>query len=69
MPIGLSHNSENPTNAIQFFLVYRCEAILPLEIQISSLPVALTTRMADEEKHQLRLQELEALDNKRLQAQ
>jgi len=31
--------------------------------------VALTTRLADEEKNRLRLQELKALDNKRLQAQ
>ena len=55
------------TKATQFFfLVYGCEAVLPLEIQIPSLHVALTTEMTNEEKHQLRLQELDALDNKRL---
>jgi len=58
-----------PTKATLFSLVYGCEAILLLEIQISSLRVALTTEMTDEEKHRLRLQELEALDDKRLQAQ
>jgi len=40
-----------------------------LEIQISSLRVALSTKMVDEDNHQLRLQELEALDEKRLHAQ
>ena len=49
--------------------VYGCEAVLPLEIQIPSLRVALTAEMTKEEKHRLRLQELEALDDKRLQAQ
>ena len=57
-----------------FSLVYGCEAVLPLEIQIPSLRVALTTEMTTEEKHRQRLQELEALelealDDKRLQAQ
>ena len=58
-----------PTKATPFSLVYRCEAVLPLEIQISSLRVALMAEMTNEEKHRLRLQELEALDDKRLQAQ
>ena len=52
-----------------FFLVYGCEAVLPLEIQMSSLRIALTTKMTEEDNHRLRLQELEALDEKRLQAQ
>ena len=43
--------------------------MLPLEIQIPSLCVALTTEMTTEEKHRQRLQELEALDDRRLQAQ
>ena len=55
--------------ATPFSLVYGCEAVLPLEIQIPSLRVALVTEMTNEEKHQLRLQELEALDDKCLQAQ
>jgi len=55
--------------ATLFSLVYGCEVVLSLEIQIPSLRVALTTEMTNGEKHRLRLQELEALDDKRLQAQ
>ena len=50
------------------FLVYRYEAVIPLEVQIPSLRIVLTTELTDEEKHRLRLQELEALDDKCLQA-
>ena len=57
-----------PTKATPFSLVYGCEAVLPLEIQIPSLRVALTAEMTNE-KHRQRLHELEALDDKRLQAQ
>jgi len=57
------------TEAIPFSLVYGCETVFLLEIQIPSLRVALTMEMIDEEKHRLRLQELEALDDKHLQAQ
>ena len=66
--MGLSHNCANP-KATPFSLVYGYEAVLPLEIQIPSLRVALTAEMTTEEKHRQRLQELEALDDKRLQAQ
>ena len=55
---------QTPTKAIPFSLVYGCEAVLPLEIQISSLRVALTAEMTNGEKHRLQLQELEALDDK-----
>jgi len=58
-----------PTKATLFSLEYGCEVVLPLEIQIPSLRVILTTEMTNEEKHRLRLQELEALDDKCLQAQ
>ena len=58
-----------PTKATPFALVYRCEVVLLLEIQIPSLRIALAAEMTDEEQHRLRLQELEALDDKRLQAQ
>jgi len=66
--MGLRTTMRTLTKAMLFFLVYGCEAVLPLEIHILSLRVALTTRMADEEKYRLRLQELEALDDKHLQA-
>ena len=58
-----------PTGCTPFSLVYGCEAVIPLEIQIPSLRIALATRMTTEDNHRLRLQELEALDEKRLQAQ
>ena len=67
--MGLSHDGSNPTKATPFALAYWCETVLPLEIQIPSLHVALMAEMTNEEKHRLRLQELEALDDKRLQAQ
>ena len=52
-----------------FSLVYGCEAVIPLEIQMPSLRVALMTKITLEDNDRLRLQELEALDEKRLQAQ
>ncbi|XP_020258850.1 uncharacterized protein LOC109835279 [Asparagus officinalis] len=57
------------TKSTPFSLVYGCEAVLLLEIQIPSLRVTLAIRMTDEEQHRLRLQELEVLDDMRLQAQ
>ena len=59
----------NPTKATPFSLVFECEAVLPLEIQISSLHITLAIEMTYEDKNRLRLQELEALDDKRLQSQ
>ena len=57
-----------PQQATRLFLIYGCEAVIPLEIQMSSLRVALATKMTKEDKDHLRLQELEVLDEKRLQA-
>jgi len=57
-----------PTKTTPFFLVYRYKVVLPLEIQIPSLCIALAIEMTDEVKYRLRLQELETLDDKRLQA-
>ena len=69
MLMGLSHNGENPDENYTVLLVNGCEAVLPLEIQIPSLCVALTMEMTNEEKNQLRFWKLEALDDKCLQAQ
>ena len=69
MSLGLPNHSSNPDRNTPFSLVYGCEAVIPLEIQMPSLRVALMTRMTIEENDRLRLQELEALDEKRLQAQ
>ncbi|XP_058202690.1 uncharacterized protein LOC131317137 [Rhododendron vialii] len=58
-----------PTQATPYSLVYGVEAILPLERQIPSLRIALQEGLTDEENAKLRLAELEALDEKRLEAQ
>lgn len=58
-----------PINASPFSLVYRCEQVLPLEIQILSLLTALELVITNEDNHKLHLQVLDALDEKRLQVQ
>ncbi|XP_051132475.1 uncharacterized protein LOC127252363 [Andrographis paniculata] len=58
-----------PTQATPYSLVYGVEAVLPLERQIPSLRIALQEELTTEENVRLRLEELEALDEKRLQAQ
>ncbi|KAL0378909.1 UNVERIFIED_CONTAM: hypothetical protein Sradi_3196400 [Sesamum radiatum] len=58
-----------PTQYTPYALVYGVEAILPLEQQIPSLRIAIQKRLTEEENAQIRLEELEALDEKRLKAQ
>jgi len=58
-----------PTCNTTFSLVYECEAVIPLEIQMLSHHVALATKMTEGDNSRLRLQELEALNEKPLQAQ
>ena len=58
-----------PTSNTPFSLVYGCEAVIPLEIQMPLLWVTLATKMTKEDNNRLRLQELGALDEKRLQTQ
>ena len=58
-----------PTQATPYSLVYGVEAVLPLESQIPSLRMAIQEGLTDEENAKLRLQELEALDERRLEAQ
>ena len=53
-----------PTGNTPFFLVVRCEVVLPLEIQIPSLRIALAAKMTQGDNERLRLQELEVLDEK-----
>ena len=52
-----------------YSLVYGVEAILPLECQIPSLRIAIQEGLTGEENAKLRMQELEALDEKRLEDQ
>ncbi|XP_071923111.1 uncharacterized protein [Coffea arabica] len=58
-----------PTQATPYALVYGVEAILPLECQIPSLRIAIQERLSEENNVRFRLEELEALDEKRLEAQ
>ncbi|XP_074299682.1 uncharacterized protein LOC141630831 [Silene latifolia] len=55
--------------ATPYALVYGVEAVLPLELQIPSLRIAIQERLTDDENDKLRLAELEALDEERLEAQ
>ena len=57
-----------PTDNTPFFLVYECEAVISLEIQMLSLRIALVTKITEGDNDRLHLQELEVLDEKRLQA-
>ncbi|KAL0295506.1 UNVERIFIED_CONTAM: hypothetical protein Sangu_2507700 [Sesamum angustifolium] len=55
-----------PTQATPYALVYGVEAVLPLEQQIPSLRIAIQKGLTEEENARIRLEELEALDEKRL---
>ncbi|KAL0416205.1 UNVERIFIED_CONTAM: hypothetical protein Slati_3452400 [Sesamum latifolium] len=58
-----------PTQSTPYALVYGVEAVLPLEQQIPSLRIAIQEGHTEEENARIRLKELEALDEKRLEAQ
>ncbi|XP_074301231.1 uncharacterized protein LOC141632596 [Silene latifolia] len=60
---------KTPTQATPYALVYGVEAVLPLELHIPSLRIAIQEGLTDDENDRLRLAELEALDEKRLEAQ
>ena len=60
MSLGVSNNGLNPYRQHAFLSVYGCKAVLPLEIQILSLRVALTAKMTQGDNERL---------CKRLQAQ
>jgi hypothetical protein len=57
-----------PTQATPYSLVYMSEAVLPLEVQLPSLRVAVHEEITKDEQIQLRFQELDALEESRLQA-
>ena len=58
-----------PIQATSYSLVYGVEVVLPLERQIPSLRIAIHEGLTDEDNAKLCLQELETLDEKRLEAQ
>ncbi|XP_074293734.1 uncharacterized protein LOC141620877 [Silene latifolia] len=57
------------TQATPYALVYGVEVVLPLELEIPSLHIAMQMELTEEENDKLRLAELETLDEKRLDAQ
>ena len=57
------------TGATPYSLVYGSEAVLPLECQVPSLRIAIQEGLSNEDNMRLRLEELEALDERRLEAQ
>ncbi|KAL0449199.1 UNVERIFIED_CONTAM: Polyprotein P3 [Sesamum latifolium] len=57
-----------PTQSTPYALVYGVEAVLPLEQQIPSLRIAIQG-LTEKENARIRLKDLEALDEKRLEAQ
>jgi len=69
MFLGLSNNGLNPYRQCAFLSGLRCEAVIPLEIQIPSLRVALTSKMSQGDNDRLRLHEHETLDEKWIHAQ
>jgi len=58
-----------PTQSTPVALVYRVEVVLPLELQIPSLRIAIQEGFMADENHSFHLVELEALDERTLQAQ
>ncbi|KAL0288346.1 UNVERIFIED_CONTAM: hypothetical protein Sangu_2662200 [Sesamum angustifolium] len=57
------------TQATPYSMVYGVEVVLPLESQIPSLCIAVEEGLTVEDNAYLRLEELEALDKKRLETQ
>ena len=58
-----------PTQATPYSLVYGVEVVLPLERQIPSLMITIQEGLSNKDNVRLRLEELEALDEKRLETQ
>ncbi|KAL0395514.1 UNVERIFIED_CONTAM: hypothetical protein Slati_4517600 [Sesamum latifolium] len=58
-----------PTQSTPYALIYGVEAVLPLEQQIPSLRIAIQEGLIEEENAHIGLEELEALAEKRLEAQ
>ena len=60
---------KTPTQSTPYALMYGVEAVLSLEIQITSLRIAILKALSEDGNHKLGLAELDSFDEKRLQAQ
>ena len=58
-----------PTQSTPYSLVFCIETVLPLEVQISSLRIALQNELTIEDSVRLHIDELDSLDERRLEAQ
>ncbi|KAJ1696041.1 hypothetical protein LUZ63_012739 [Rhynchospora breviuscula] len=58
-----------PTQATPYSLVYGTEAVLPIEVELPFLRVAMASEIPLTKQMQLRLQELDGIDERRLAAQ
>ncbi|KAJ1700224.1 hypothetical protein LUZ63_000003 [Rhynchospora breviuscula] len=58
-----------PTQATPYSLVYGTEAVLPIEVELPSLRVAMVSEIPLTKQMQLKLQELDGMDERRLAAQ
>ena len=58
-----------PTQATPYSFIFGTEMVLPLERQIPSLRLSIQKKLTEEDNARLHLEELEALDEKRLEAQ
>ncbi|XP_071901588.1 uncharacterized protein [Coffea arabica] len=67
--LGIPNYFSNSQQATPYALVYGVEAVLPLECQIPSLRIAIQEGLSEEDNVRFRLEELEALDEKILEAQ
>ena len=61
-------SSRTSTGATPYSLVYGMEAVLPVEIEMGSLRVALEQQISEAEWVQSRLDQLSLLDERRLRA-
>jgi hypothetical protein len=60
---------QKPTQATPYSLTFRVEVILPLEVEVPSLLVTMQNDITVDECRQLRLDELDAMDEKMFIAQ
>ena len=67
--MGVPDNIQNTHASYSIFVGVRRRSSPSLERQIPSLQIAIQEGLTNEENARLRLEELEALDEKRLEAQ
>nr|MCH9869382.1 transposase family protein [Serratia marcescens] len=63
----ISHRT--PTKSTPFSLVYGTEAVLPVELEVPSLRIAIQNELTNEDRIRLRSEELDALDETRIAVQ